>query len=403
MSSKDKILKQKPGKDYQYGGFELEKYNNIVDFLHSNKIPNFGISNSDKAVMKSKIGNFECMCKDFCMGANGVTLLYIKTMASKKKKQAASKDPIAEEEHSDDSDQDHSSDFKHFPTQTESKPRKVLLKGQVKRVIEEVHKEVGKMVKNTYTTIKEHYYWDVIQWDCEAFCTMCPCCQRNKPFKVEAPTLHPVPPPREALTQWGMLRTHVPRATKYSPFELVYGFKARFAVDNKLEEGSEQAGEDEDEEQRIMIYLASIDAHFDGIKHQRNIAHANIKIEQAKQKKAYDEKHTPCPFKKGDLVKLQQSRKGTRQGGKMLPNFIGPLTMLVAIKSAQARLASPKDNYYHGMKKLRTLIDRLKEISTPGQESKNQNKQSCQSQARKKESHHNKNNQQVTKMTSARQ
>uniref|UniRef100_A0A914WR45 Uncharacterized protein n=1 Tax=Plectus sambesii TaxID=2011161 RepID=A0A914WR45_9BILA len=87
---------------------------------------------------------------------------------------------------------------------------------------------------------------------------------------------------------------------------------ARFAVDNKLEEGSEQAGEEDDEKQRIMIYLASIDVHFDGIKHQRDIAHANIKIKQAKQKKAYDKKHTPCPFKKGDLAKLQRSRKGTR-------------------------------------------------------------------------------------------
>uniref|UniRef100_A0A914WZY6 Integrase catalytic domain-containing protein n=1 Tax=Plectus sambesii TaxID=2011161 RepID=A0A914WZY6_9BILA len=371
--------------------------------------------------MKSEIGNFKRMCKDFCVGTDGVTLLYIKKTASKKKKQAASKDPIVEEEHSDDSDQDLSLDLKLSPTQTESKPRKVILKGQVKRVIEEVHKE------------------------------------------VEAPTLHPVPPPREALTQWGIdlvnlpmaeggykhlvvaiehltkwvearplktkgagevleffeelcsrfgmpkvlisdqggefcnklldgfceangidhrmtaayhpqsngatdqanqtikkqlrkiaedncntwpkhlnrvlfgLRTHVPRATKYSPFELVYGFKARFAVDNKLEEGSEQAGEDDDEEQRIMIYLASIDAHFDGIKHQRKIAHANIKIEQAKQKKAYDEKHTPCPFKKGDLVKLQQSRKGTRQGGKMLPNFIGPLTVQ-RIKKSQTMI-----------------------------------------------------------------
>uniref|UniRef100_A0A914XD90 Uncharacterized protein n=1 Tax=Plectus sambesii TaxID=2011161 RepID=A0A914XD90_9BILA len=127
MSSKDKKTKQKPGKDYQYGGFELEKYNNIVDFLHSNKLPDFGISNSDKAVMKSKIGNFKRMCKDFCVGTDGVTLLYIKTTASKKKKQAASKDPIAEEGHSDHSKQDLSSDFKHSPTQTESKPRKVLL------------------------------------------------------------------------------------------------------------------------------------------------------------------------------------------------------------------------------------------------------------------------------------
>uniref|UniRef100_A0A914XMB4 Uncharacterized protein n=1 Tax=Plectus sambesii TaxID=2011161 RepID=A0A914XMB4_9BILA len=96
---------------------------------------------------------------------------------------------------------------------------------------------------------------------------------------------------------------------KYSPFELVYGFKARFAIDNKLEEGSEQTGEDDDEEQRIMNYLASIDAHFEGIKQHHNIAHANIKIEQAKQKKVYDEKHMPCPYKKGNLVKLQRSRK----------------------------------------------------------------------------------------------
>uniref|UniRef100_A0A914W523 RNA-directed DNA polymerase n=1 Tax=Plectus sambesii TaxID=2011161 RepID=A0A914W523_9BILA len=242
------------------------------------------------------------------------------------------------------------------------------------------------MVKNTYSTIKERYYWDTIQWDCEAFCAMCPYCQRNKPFKVKAPTLHPVPPPREALTQWGIDLVNLPMAkggykhlvvaiehltewvearplkTKGAGevlefFEelcsrfgmpkvlisdqggefcnkLLDGFYKANGIDHRmtaattlrLEEGSEQAGEDDDEEQRIMIYLASIDAHFDGIKHQRDIAHANIKIEQAKQKKAYDEKHTPCPFKKGDLVKLQQSRKGTRQGGKMLPNFIGPLT-----------------------------------------------------------------------------
>uniref|UniRef100_A0A914WTJ3 Integrase catalytic domain-containing protein n=1 Tax=Plectus sambesii TaxID=2011161 RepID=A0A914WTJ3_9BILA len=250
------------------------------------------------------------------------------------------------------------------------------------------------MVKNMYSTIKERYYWDTIQWDCKVFCAMCPCCQRNKPLKVEAPTLHPVPPPRDALTQWGIDLVNLPMAeggykhlvvaikhlTKWVEarplktkgagevleffeelcsrfgmpkllisdqgrefcYKLLNGFceadgidhqmtaayhpQARFAVDNKLEEGSEQAGENHDEEQSIMIYLASINAHFDDIKHQRNIAHTKIKIKQVKQKKAYDGKHTPCPFKKGDLVKLQQSRKGTWQGGKMLANFIGPLT-----------------------------------------------------------------------------
>uniref|UniRef100_A0A914XKA3 Integrase zinc-binding domain-containing protein n=1 Tax=Plectus sambesii TaxID=2011161 RepID=A0A914XKA3_9BILA len=211
MASKEKKLKQKPGKDYQYGGFELEKYNSIVDFLHLSKLPDFGSSDLDKAALKNKIGNFKRMCKDFSLGADNMTLMYIKATASKKKA-TASKDSVAEEGHSDDSDQDDSSDIKHSPTQKESKPRKVLLKGQIKRVTTEVHKEVGKMVKNTYSTIKVRYYWDTIQWDCEAFCAMCPCCQRNKPFKVEAPTLHPVPPPREALTQWGIDLVNLPMA-----------------------------------------------------------------------------------------------------------------------------------------------------------------------------------------------
>jgi hypothetical protein len=85
----------------------------------------------------------------------------------------------------------------------------VVLKGQVKAIIHAVHDEIGKLVKNTYTQVKLRFYWDTVQWDCEAFCAMCPCCQRNKPFKVEPPEMQSVAPPRLKLTQWGIDLTQI--------------------------------------------------------------------------------------------------------------------------------------------------------------------------------------------------
>ena len=50
----------------------------------------------------------------------------------------------------------------------------------------------------------------------------------------------------------------------------------------------------------------------------------NIGKAQKRQKRQYDAKHKPPTFKVGDMVWRYNSRKDTRQGGKLEYNWDGP-------------------------------------------------------------------------------
>ncbi|KAL8569156.1 hypothetical protein ACOMHN_020283 [Nucella lapillus] len=111
------------------------------------------------------------------------------------------------------------------------------------------------------------------------------------------------------------LRWRSPHSTKYSPFELAFGFQPRIhIVDEDLAE---------DEEQELGDILAGKgssddnDSHFAGDASERRSsqetkhkqAYENIRREQERQSDAYNQKRTQTQvFKKGDRVLLRNTR-----------------------------------------------------------------------------------------------
>ena len=180
-------------------------YTHYVEYLWTSTYPNFtlpdfGDDENDKKKIKSKQSAFRRWLKVFHLTQDGVTLMYFKTHFRGLKKVQQQRAPmVKKEESSDESDSDSEKPYTAKPPillpEAEAL-RKVVLKGHVKAIIQKVHDAIGNLVKNTYTQVKLRFYWNNVQWDCETFCPMCPCCQWNKPFKVEAPEMQSVAPPR---------------------------------------------------------------------------------------------------------------------------------------------------------------------------------------------------------------
>ncbi|KAL6741772.1 hypothetical protein Aduo_014995 [Ancylostoma duodenale] len=109
------------------------------------------------------------------------------------------------------------------------------------------------------------------------------------------------------------IRLHRPRSTKESPYKLLYGFDARISLDNKLEQLNQPPDNDDEvsddaEERRLQLFLEGIEERNELVQASRAKARENIKIEQSKQKTAYDIAHAPPPFKRGSKVLLHSSR-----------------------------------------------------------------------------------------------
>ena len=73
---------------------------------------------------------------------------------------------------------------------------------------------------------------------------------------------------------------------------------------------------------------ADLDAHMQAMiewaEEVNGKAKSNIEKAQEKQKKQFDAKHKPPTFQPGDNVWVYNSRKDTRQGGKLEWNWNGP-------------------------------------------------------------------------------
>ncbi|KAL6735851.1 hypothetical protein Aduo_006258 [Ancylostoma duodenale] len=122
------------------------------------------------------------------------------------------------------------------------------------------------------------------------------------------------------------IRLHRPRSTKESAYKLLYGFDARIFPDNKLEQLNQSPDEvsDDAEERRLQLFLEGVEERNELMQTSRAKARESIKIEQSKQKTAYDIAHAPPPFEKGSKVLLHSSRQLTRMAEQLEPNFTGP-------------------------------------------------------------------------------
>ena len=154
------------------------------------------------------------------------------------------------------------------------------------------------------------------------------------------------------------LRIHVPRVTKFSAFELVYGFKARMRFDNYLSQDdvptAEQVYEQdaeaktEDEDLELVTHVSGVLERFQKLSEERAKARSNILKEQAQQKQAYKVKHEPLPFATDDLVLLQNTRNRTRKGGVLNSNFSGPYKVMQITKNSRVVLADMNGNKLKG-------------------------------------------------------
>uniref|UniRef100_A0A914X9K6 Integrase zinc-binding domain-containing protein n=1 Tax=Plectus sambesii TaxID=2011161 RepID=A0A914X9K6_9BILA len=108
------------------------------------------------------------------------------------------------------------------------------------------------------------------------------------------------------------IRLHRPRSTRQLPYKLLYGFDARFSLDNKLDQLNQVPDDDaetteEADDERLRVFLQGVDKHNEEIDNCRSEARENIIIEQSKQKTTYDAAHAACPFKVGSKVLLHSS------------------------------------------------------------------------------------------------
>ena len=116
-------------------------------------------------------------------------------------------------------------------------------------------------------------------------------------------------------------RTSQQASSKYTPFELLYKRKPRLPIEiSTLPHGVDEADMQE-------VRAEDLDAHMQAMIEWAEEVNAKVKsnIEKAqeKQKKQFDAKHKPPTFQPGDKVWVYNSRKDTRQGGKLEWNWNG--------------------------------------------------------------------------------
>ena len=109
-------------------------------------------------------------------------------------------------------------------------------------------------------------------------------------------------------------------STKMSPFYLVYGRQARIPVEVAMHPTDQEADEVVETEE------VNLDEHITRMVGVRKKALENIANAQKRQKQQYDAKHSRGKekYKVGALVLIKNSKKFSRKGSKMEPNWLGP-------------------------------------------------------------------------------
>ena len=115
-------------------------------------------------------------------------------------------------------------------------------------------------------------------------------------------------------------RTSRQDSTKMSPFYLVYGRQARLPLEMAVHPGNQEPDEG------VKTEEVNLDEHVAKMVAVRRKALENICNAQERQKQQYNAKHSrdKGKYKVGALVLLKNSKKLSRKGSKMEPNWLGP-------------------------------------------------------------------------------
>ena len=158
------------------------------------------------------------------------------------------------------------------------------------------------------------------------------------------------------------MRWHTPRSTKFSPFELAFGHKPRiddYSIEDEvaLDLAAAEILQGNDTQKDEADEAADVDCQDRKARSQEDMhqrAHENIQAEQERQRKRYDEKRQKTPFKEGDRVLLQNTRKRSRKGEELDPHFSGPYVI--------SRITNVNTAYLDGAKRA-VSVSRLKHVA----------------------------------------
>ena len=117
-------------------------------------------------------------------------------------------------------------------------------------------------------------------------------------------------------------RVNKQASAKFSPFELLYGVKARLPIN--LEGEVPPDINDSDHQTAVDQRVVDLGQR---LKETREEARENIKAAQSKQKARYDIKHSGPEYAVGQLVMKYNRRRETRMGDKLGQRFTGPFTI----------------------------------------------------------------------------
>ena len=108
-------------------------------------------------------------------------------------------------------------------------------------------------------------------------------------------------------------RTAPQKSTKMSPFELLYGFKARIPIEIDTAP-AENIEWNEDSREKLILSRAE---ELSNLTKKRELAKSKMDVAQSKQEIAYNAKHQAPNFKIGDKGFVINRKRDSRMGGKL--------------------------------------------------------------------------------------
>ena len=143
-------------------------------------------------------------------------------------------------------------------------------------------------------------------------------------------------------------------STRHSPFYLVYRKNAKLPIEfDSVPTQESKSGKNSDDNHNEN-FADEIDSCIEAHEREEHIARmisvrkkalVNIGIAQERQKKYYDAKHSrdKAKYKIGTLVLLKNSKKLTRKGSKLEPNWTGPYKIKEVLSKGTFRLCNAND------------------------------------------------------------
>ena len=181
---------------------------------------------------------------------------------------------------------------------------------------------------------------------------------------------------REERTEWDLYldailfsyRVSRQDSTKMSPFYLVYGRQARLPVEVAMHPTDEEADEVVETEE------VNLDEHITRMVGVRKKALENIANAQKRQKQQYDAKHSRGKekYKVGALVLIKNSKKFSRKGSKMEPNWLGPYRIHKVLDKGPFQICKTSNNKFltqvYNMTRLKLYYPAADPVTSPGKE-----------------------------------